>query len=450
MKKLFIAIAALCALVSCKSLIEEWQPVVTFGDNEPGAMKVWTEADLAKYGFTGKITPIQDMKAQYKKKTDSEKTRTTGHKITENVWIKGRVVSDDRTGNIYREIYLQDDSGAIDLKLGKSSLYSDFQFGQWVYVKCTDLCIGAYKGMPQLGLEPDNTSTNEYETSYIDIQAIIDTHVFRGPTDDTPVTPKEISVSDVRTALSAGTAAWNSGALWGTLVTVKGLEYGNQTFALVYPHGILPHKSENPENRVFISKPSNANYAVAGYDYTWGIKTWAMSKTKYKEYIEAGLFDDAVVASGSIRYGPITTRPADYASAATISAALTLDNAGKFTAAFDKQAYTPAVLSEKVLTAFGNDAKLTFKELMIKYATANYVSHYFKFSGTSTTIQVRTSGYAKFSDQLIPAAILGGSPVQITGILTYYDESAQISLITAPDDKDNPSVTFTPLPGTAN
>ena len=440
MKKSIFAIAALAALVSCQSLIEEWQPVFTFGSNEPAAQKVWTEADLAKYGFSGTITSIQDMKQQYKKKTDAEKSRTTGHKITENVWIKGRVVSDDRTGNIYREIYLQDDSGAIDLKLGKSSLYSDYQFGQWVYVKCTDLCIGAYKGMPQLGLEPDNTSTNEYETSYIDLQSVIDTHVFRGETDSSPVTPREIGVSDVKAALLAGSASWNSGALWGMLVTVKGLVYDNQAFALVYPHGILPHKSSNPENRVFISKPNNNNYVVNGFDYTWGINTWAMSKSKYVEYIEAGRFDVAVVGSGSNRFGPITTKPVDYKNAESIAAALKLDNAGKFTASYDKQAFVPTVMTEKLLTAYGDDANLSFKELMIKYATANYVSHYFKFSGSSTTVQVRTSGYAKFSDQQIPNEILQGTPVQITGILTYYDESAQISLITSPDDADNPSV----------
>ena len=380
------------------------------------------------------------MKGQYKKKTDAEKTRTTGHKITDNVWIKGRVVSDDRTGNIYREIYLQDETGAIDLKLGKSSLYSDYQFGQWVYVKCTDLCIGAYKGMPQLGLEPDNTSTNEYETSYIDLQSVIDTHVFRGETDSSPVNPKEITVNDVRSALAAGNSSWNAGALWGMLVTVKGLVYDNQTFALVYPHGILPHKKENPENRLFISKPSNASYVVNGFDYTWGIKTWSMSKSKYVEYVNAGNFNAAVVGSGSDRFGPITTRPIDYKNAESIASALKLDKDGKYTASYDKQAYAPVVMSEKLLTAYGPDANLTFKELMVKYATANYVSHYFMFTGSSTTMQVRTSGYAKFADQALPDEILQGSQVQLTGILTYYDESAQISLITAPDDKDNPSV----------
>jgi hypothetical protein len=78
--------------------------------------------------------------------------------------------------------------------------------------------------------------------------------------------------------------------------------------------------------------------------------------------------------------------------------------------------------------------------MMIKYATANYVSHYFKVGGTTTTLQVRSSGYAKFSDKELPAALLNGSTVTIKGILTFYDGDAQISLITAPDDPDNPSV----------
>ena len=394
MKKYLFAIAALAALVSCQSLKEEWQPVMTFGENEPSEMKIWTEADLSQYGFTGIFTSIKEMKLQYNKKTSSEKSKTSGHTITENIWIKGQVVSDDKTGNLYREIYLQDATGGIDLKLGKSSLYSDYKLGQWVYVKCTDLCIGSYNDMPQLGLEPDNTTTNEYETSYIDIQALINTHVFRGAY-DTPVAPKEISASDISSALSSGF----QGDLWGTLVTVKGLTYGNEIFALVYPHGILAHKKDNPYNRVFLSD--------AG---TWGIDTWAMSKAKYVEYIQAGNFDTAVVGSGATKYGNILTKPRDFASQ----------------------------MGESVITAFGPDADITYKEMMVKYATANYVSHYFKMGGTD--VQVRTSGYAKFSDNKLDSRILGGSSVDITGIITIYSGAAQMSLVTAPDDAENPSV----------
>ena len=58
MKKIIYAIAALAAIVSCQSLKEEWQPVFTFGDNEPAEMKLWTESDLSKYGFSGTFTSI--------------------------------------------------------------------------------------------------------------------------------------------------------------------------------------------------------------------------------------------------------------------------------------------------------------------------------------------------------------------------------------------------------
>ena len=394
MKKLVYAIAALAALVSCQSLKEEWQPVFTFGDNEPAEMKIYTEADLAKYGFAGKFVTIKEMKGQYEKKTASEKKKTSGHTITENIWIKGQVVSDDKSGNLYREIYLQDATGGIDLKLGKSALYSDYKLGQWVYVKCTDLCIGAYNGMPQLGLEPDSTTTNEYETSYIDVQAVINNHVFRGAY-DTPVAPRVVTEAEIKASITQGFA----GDLWGSLVTVKGLKYGNEIFALVYPHGILAHKSANPYNRVFLSDKG-----------TWGITTWSMSKSKYVEYIQAGKFDAAVVGSGATKYGTILTKPKDYATQ----------------------------MGKEVIEAFGPDANITYKEMMVKYATANYVSHYFKMG--STDVQVRTSGYAKFSDLELDSRIVSGSTVDITGIITIYSGAAQMSLITAPDDADNPSV----------
>ena len=35
MKKIVIALSAILAVVSCQSLKEEWQPVFTFGENEP-------------------------------------------------------------------------------------------------------------------------------------------------------------------------------------------------------------------------------------------------------------------------------------------------------------------------------------------------------------------------------------------------------------------------------
>ena len=376
MKKIFIIVSlALVALSSCRSLKEEWDPVFTFSDKDPGAAKLYNESDLSAFGFAGTWTTISELKALYK---------SGGVELGGNYWIKGQVISTDITGNIYRELYIQDQTGGIDVKIGKSSLYSEYKLGQWVYVKCSGLTLGAYNGMPQLGMEPDNTSTNEYETSYIDVQAIIDQHVWKGAY-DTPLAPVVVSEADLKTALTKG----YTGELWGKLVTVPGLKYDKQIFALVYPNPSMDHKSGNPENRVFLSDNG-----------TWGIDTWAFSKAGYIAAIQSGALDDAEVGSGATRYGPITGTPGDYLS------------------------------DGKVLDSFGPDANLTYKEIMVKYATANYVSHYFTIGKTS--VQVRTSGYSKFADTKLDPRLSGGSTADITGILSIYSGAAQLSLVDEP------------------
>ena len=56
------------------------------------------------------------------------------------------------------------------------------------------------------------------------------------------------------------------------------------------------------------------------------------------------------------------------------------------------------------------------------------VSQYFRMG--STDVQVRTSGYARFSDTEIPKEVLDGTAaVTLTGILTEYKGAAQFTLI---------------------
>ena len=374
MKKTLFALAALAALVSCQSLKREWEPVFDDGKNASGKDAFYTDTDMANKGM--RRVSIADLKALYQGKP----TLVSG-----NVWIKGQVTSSDQSGNIYNEMYLQDESGAIDLKIGRSSLYSEYQLGQWVYVKCDGLTLGSYNGMPQLGFAADETITNEYDTSYIQLQGLVDEHVFKGEP-DVPVKPAVVSEDEINAALATGTQS----PLWGQLITVNDLTYGNEVFALFYPNPNMPHKSGNPENRVFLSDKG-----------TWGVDTWACSKAGYIGYILSGQWDEAQVGSGATRFGPITGTPAAY-------------------------------LTEDVASRFGADAYYSYKDIMVMYATANYISHYFKLGNTD--VQVRTSGYAKFADKKLDPEILAGAPVSITGIITLYSGAAQFTLV------DDPSI----------
>ena len=68
---------------------------------------------------------------------------------------------------------------------------------------------------------------------------------------------------------------------------------------------------------------------------------------------------------------------------------------------------------------------------MASYATANYVSHYFLMG--KTDVQVRSSGYSKFADEELDERIrTGGAACDITGILSIYSGSAQLSLVDEP------------------
>ena len=394
MKKIFVILAAAAALVSCRSLIEEWQPV--FGNAPvPERTYLYSDTDLpAGAPALTAFKTIKQLKSLYKNKP---------LEISGNVWVKGQVTSSDVTGNIYRDLYIQDATGGIDLKLGKSSLYSEYALGQTIYVYCDGLTLGAYNGMPQLGMDADQTTTNEYETSYIDVQAIIDRHVFKGQY-GTPLQPEDVDETQLKASIAAGF----NGDLWGKLVTVKGLSYGSnakgvkEIFALFYPNPNLPHKSGNPENRVFLSTPQNKSELKAGFDYTWGVDTWACSKSAYIGYLQSGKWDQAEVGSGSTRYGTIST--------------VTPKSAG---------------LTGKTLDSFEPDIYSTYKQIMIKNASANYISHYFHVG--TTDVQVRTSGYAKFADVKLDSRIIAGSTVDITGIMTIYSGAAQFTLVDAPE-----------------
>ncbi|WP_118952268.1 DUF5689 domain-containing protein [Taibaiella helva] len=71
--------------------------------------------------------------------------------------IAGIVVMDDKSGNYYKKIVIQDSTGGMEILVDQYSLYNDYPVGRKVYVKCKGLFVGAYNNNPQLGYTPDNT-----------------------------------------------------------------------------------------------------------------------------------------------------------------------------------------------------------------------------------------------------------------------------------------------------
>jgi len=78
-----------------------------------------------------------------------------GSAIDADVVIAGIVVMDDRSGNYYKKMVIQDSTGGIEILVDQNNLYNDYPVGRKVYVKCKGLYLGAYGGNPQMGYTPD-------------------------------------------------------------------------------------------------------------------------------------------------------------------------------------------------------------------------------------------------------------------------------------------------------
>ena len=334
MKNLYIILLSAAVLFAgC----EEFQPVFTGKYPDPQEQKIYTDDDF------GKIMTIAEVKDMY------AANGSKPYKVRKNCVIKGQVTTSDQVGNLYKSLYIQDETAGIEIKIGKNGLYNEYKLGQWLYVDCTDLTVGDYNGMINIGYEDP---TGQYETAYLEHAYIIDAHVFKGAYDK-PVEPVTIQEADLHKKENLG-----------RYVTIEGLKYDNHIFILAYvdPNG---DRKDYSNNGIFIDEDGPDNY---------GVTTWACSEQKWKDYLYGGNFDAVEAPGGTV---------GDY-----------------------------------------RNEDGTYDIGTMAYS----VSQYFKMGGTS--VQVRSSGYARFSDTEIPAEVIDGSEtVSFTGILTEYKGAAQFTLI---------------------
>ncbi|MFD2966333.1 DUF5689 domain-containing protein [Sphingobacterium bambusae] len=78
--------------------------------------------------------------------------------IEEELIIKGIVVGNDESGNIYKQIYLQDASGAINIGIDQNAMYASYHVGQELYVHLKDLYVVKYGGELQIGMGSTNAN----------------------------------------------------------------------------------------------------------------------------------------------------------------------------------------------------------------------------------------------------------------------------------------------------
>lgn len=84
--------------------------------------------------------------------------------IIPNAIIVGQVISDDSEGNIYKSIYLQDETGGIEFKAGLVNSHLLYKRGANMAIRCHALTLGKYGGLVTLGAASTDA---KYENAYL-------------------------------------------------------------------------------------------------------------------------------------------------------------------------------------------------------------------------------------------------------------------------------------------
>lgn len=69
----------------------------------------------------------------------------------DSIIIGGRIITSDAQGNIYQQVIVEDESGALYLGVNMYDINETYQYGQEVRINLTGLLVGNYGGLMQIG-----------------------------------------------------------------------------------------------------------------------------------------------------------------------------------------------------------------------------------------------------------------------------------------------------------
>lgn len=109
------------------------------------------------------VISIAQLKSQYKNYIITDYRDGKSYtKITSDIQIKGVVTGNDIEGNLYNEISLQDETGAIIIAISEGGIWGYLPIGTEIVVDLKDLYIGNYGLQAQIGVPYTNASGNTY------------------------------------------------------------------------------------------------------------------------------------------------------------------------------------------------------------------------------------------------------------------------------------------------
>lgn len=186
--------------------------------------------------------------------------------ITDDLVIKGVVTANDKSGNFYKQIVIDDSTAAIMVLLDQNSLYNDFPVGRKVYIRCKGLTLGYDGGLPELGFDPTPQRTlNEIPANRIS------SVVIKANTDN-PVPMITVTANQVGMKGSGNSAVRNVvDSLLNRLLVIKDMQFGDYTVNYANPNATTSRDLYGCDSFMVVVRTSNySNFANTKVPYGKG------------------------------------------------------------------------------------------------------------------------------------------------------------------------------------
>lgn len=195
MKKALSFITVLLMLATVSSCVKENYDTPPTGGKDP---------DITV------TTTIEDLKAKY--------IGPQPLKIVDDIVIMGVVTGDDRTGNLYKQIVIEDSTAGISIRIDGNSLYTEYPVGRRLFIKCKGLYLGDYAGLIQLGAS-DGVEVIELPL------ATVDKNILKGIYGLT-VVPTPVTISQLNSSYQ------------NRLIELNGVEFAGAELNKTYADGV--------------------------------------------------------------------------------------------------------------------------------------------------------------------------------------------------------------------
>ncbi len=178
--------------------------------------------------------------------------------VKEDIVIHGWVTSSDESGNIYKSLYIADESGAgINISINQNSLYNNYRIGQEIVLPLKDYFVGKYNGQQQLGYPAFYEKGGVWEATFLP-QAMWESMVeINGLPDPSKVEPVEVSISDFQGKTDSETLL----KYQGKLVRITGVTFQDADGVTTYaePTATTNRNVVDANNNTLVVR--NSNYA---------------------------------------------------------------------------------------------------------------------------------------------------------------------------------------------